>query len=192
MPFAYVLELRGMEALNVELPIAGCWVRRLVPHGDSRGVLRELFRVDWRLSPTPQQWNLVHSAPNAMRGAHIHRDHDDYLVVVAGTMVLGLHDLRADSRTFGVSTMVHLDAADMKAVFVPRGVIHAFCFVNEATYIYGLTSLWSLDDDLGCSWNDPGLGFDWPLTHPQLSERDAKAQSLADLKAQIAAREGAR
>ena len=169
-----------------ELP-AGAFVRDLVPRGDDRGVLTELYRADWGSLPVPNQWNLVRSSPNALRGVHIHQEHEDYLIVLEGTMLLGLHDLRKDQPTYGRSALVDLRGEKLQAAFVPIGVLHGFYFAEAATYVYGLTRCWTPADDLGCRWNDPDLELAWPVKKPLLSERDAKAPSLADLKKLLAA-----
>jgi dTDP-4-dehydrorhamnose 3,5-epimerase len=166
--------------------IDGVVIQDLVAHSDQRGTLTELYREDWRRSPTPLQWNLVRTAANTLRGVHVHRGHDDYLIVLDGVMHLGLHDIRPNSSTVGRSMLVELAAESRKAAFVPRGVMHGFCFVAASVYVYGLTACWTPADDLGCSWRDPELGIAWPLSDPVVSERDRHAPPLAALKARLA------
>ncbi|HET7717085.1 MAG TPA: dTDP-4-dehydrorhamnose 3,5-epimerase family protein [Bauldia sp.] len=166
--------------------IDGVFVRDLSVHADARGTLTELFREDWGGLPLPRQWNLVRTAPNTLRGVHVHRAHDDYLIVLDGSMHLGLHDLRADSPTSGRSDLILLDGTVMRAAFVPRGVMHGFCFTEPSVYVYGLTACWSPADDLGCHWSDPDLGIPWPVTEPVVSDRDRDAPSLALFKASLA------
>lgn len=167
--------------------ISGAVVRDLVPHSDARGMLFELFREDWGDFPTPRQWNLVRTQANTLRGVHVHRCHDDYLIVVSGVMFLGLHDIRANSPTRDRSALLRLGGNHLQAGFVPRGVLHGFYFPSEATYVYGLTSCWTPADDLGCRWDDPDLGIEWPTTDPIVSERDKNALGLAGLKARLSA-----
>ena len=54
--------------------------------------------------------------------------------------------------------------------------------------VYGVDFVWSPDDELGCMWNDPGLGLDWPCDNPELSERDQTAGTLETLIAEVNAR----
>jgi len=166
--------------------IDGIVIRELMPHADARGTLMELYRQDWGRFPAPLQWNLVRSAANTLRGVHVHRGHDDYLVVLDGAMHLGLHDIRPDSPTFGRSMLITLTAEAGKSAFVPRGVMHGFCFLEASVYVYGLTACWTPADDLGCSWRDPDLGIAWPVTDPVVSERDRNAPPLSTLKASLA------
>ena len=166
--------------------IDGVVVHELVAHADARGTLTELYREDWGRSPPPLQWNLVRTAANTLRGLHVHRGHDDYLIVLDGAMHLGLHDIRPKSPTTGRSMLIELTAESGKAAFVPRGVMHGFCFITASVYVYGLTACWTPADDLGCSWRDPELGITWPLSDPVVSERDRARAPLAALKASLA------
>jgi dTDP-4-dehydrorhamnose 3,5-epimerase len=170
------------------LAIEGFEIRDFKVHSDDRGELMEFFRSDWKILETPLQWNFVRSKPNALRGVHVHLDHDDYLNVIEGQMLLGLHDIRPQSSTFGMSALVQLDPLKPRAAFVPRGVMHGFYFPVPTAYIYGLTQCWTIADDLGCRWDDPELGIPWPATNPILSDRDRNAISLAELQEKLAGR----
>lgn len=171
-----------------ELPIDDARALDLQPVDDARGMLIELFRSDWNIAPVPQQWNLVRSRANTLRGVHVHLDHDDFLTVTQGRMHLGLHDIRPGSRTRGTSTLVTLEADHPIAVLVPRGVLHGFCFVEDSTYLYGLSACWSAADDLGCLWSDPGLRIAWPVRDPLVSERDRTAGNLETLERSLKSR----
>ena len=104
----------------------GVGVSRLEPHRDSRGTFTELFRSSWGLDVEPVQWNVVHSEAHVLRGVHAHHRHSDYLTVVSGRATIGLHDLRADSPTRGLGTIVELDADAPTGLTIPPGVAHGF------------------------------------------------------------------
>jgi len=132
--------------------------------------------------PRWRQWNLVTSHANTLRGVHVHLQRHDCLVVLRGSMWLGVHDLRADSPTCGQGGLVHIRPAPLQAWVIPPGVGHGFCFTEDSLYCYGLSRYWVCDsDDFACRWDDPGLGLPWPVTAPRLSPRDAAAGSLAEL-----------
>lgn len=173
--------------MGPELP-PGVALRDLKPFNDARGTLTELFRSDWEIAKPFAQWNMVATAQNTLRGVHVHRDHDDYLIILSGVMRLGLYDLRPQSPAFGKSAIVEIKGERLQAAFVPRGVMHGFYFPVATNYVYGLSSCWTPADDTGCRWDDPELGLDWGARDPLLSERDANAPSLAELRAQLAAR----
>lgn len=161
---------------------SGVALRPLTTHQDARGNLTELFRAGTSEFAVPLQWNFVRTNPNTLRGVHVHRDHDDYLIVLSGMMRVGLHDLRAASPTKGVSGLVDISGEKLQSIFVPRGVLHGFYFAGATDYVYGLTNCWTPADDLGCKWDDPALGLPWGAVAPLLSQRDANALSLGQLK----------
>ncbi len=162
-----------MADANGRLP-DGVILRPLVLHGDDRGTLRELYRADWVPEAAFRQWNLVRSTADVLRGVHVHPRHADYLHVVDGEMLLGLHDLRPEDATQRTSCFVRLTGEEPQTAYIPPGVCHGFLFPVETLYIYGLSAGWSLDEELGCRFDDPGLRLDWPIASPILSARDAR------------------
>lgn len=161
-----------------QLP-SGVAIRSLSMHADDRGVLAELYREEWAIGDRPIQWNAVRSGANVMRGMHVHVGHADYLAVIEGYMILGLHDIRRDSSTRGLSAFVDLRAGDMHAAYIPQGVVHGFFFPAPTIYVYGLSDYWTDEDEIGCLWNAPELNLPWPATQPILSARDASPTSYA-------------
>ena len=148
-------------------------VRPLDPHADDRGVFTELFRTSWGVGVEPVQWNAVRSEANVLRGVHAHVRHWDYLTVPLGHAVVGLHDLRTDSPTTGLSALVELRGDAPSGLVIPPGVAHGFYFHETSLHIYAVSHDWDPDDELGCRWDDPLLGIPWPCADPQLSSRDA-------------------
>lgn len=173
-----------MTALT-DLP-AGVGLRPLTPHADDRGVFLELHRIEWGTGIAPVQWNAVRTEAGVLRGVHCHWRHDDYLTVVDGRAVIGLCDLRPDSPTHRRATVVELDAASPRAVMIPRGVAHGFYFPVTALHVYAVSHYWSLDDELGCRWDDPGLGIPWPQREARISPRDEALPALAELERGLA------
>jgi dTDP-4-dehydrorhamnose 3,5-epimerase len=170
------------DVIGLELP-AGVRIQSLTPHADSRGVFMELFRSEWATEIAPIQWNAVRSEANVMRGVHVHTRHADYLTVVAGTMLLGLYDLRRDSPTSGMSAMITLGDDSPDAVTIPPGVCHGFYFPVPAVTIYAVSHYWDETDELGCRFDDPQLGLSWPMATPILSDRDRDAGSVDEMRA---------
>lgn len=112
---------------------------------------------------------------------HYHLHQADLWVPIAGTMELGLHDLRPDSETFGESRLFALgDPRDApRGVYIPPGVAHGFCAVTESTLLYLVDREYEGTDEHGFHPGDPMLGFTWPVVEPILSERDRDAPSMA-------------
>jgi dTDP-4-dehydrorhamnose 3,5-epimerase len=159
----------------------GVQIRSLKPHPDDRGVLTEIFRQEWTVGCDPVQWNVVHSAAAVLRGVHVHVNHSDYLVMIAGVMVLGMHDIRPESRSRGWSRMVTLEAAEPRAIIIPPGVCHGFHFPVPSTLVYAVSAYWNPRDELGCRFDCPELGLQWPNQAPRLSDRDRDAGSYAQM-----------
>jgi dTDP-4-dehydrorhamnose 3,5-epimerase len=161
---------------------AGVTLLPLTPHPDDRGVFTELYRSSWDPGVTPVQWNAVRSLGNVLRGVHVHRRHTDYLTVVSGTATIGLHDLRPGSPTEGLGTTVGLDADTPSALVIPVGVAHGFYFHVPSVHVYAVSHEFDPADELGCRWDDPGLGVSWPCTTPLISPRDRELGSFNELR----------
>ncbi len=153
----------------------GVAVHRLTPHSDNRGTFLEIFREAWDLGCRPVQWNTVSSGAGVLRGVHVHVRHVDHLVLAGGRMLLGLHDVRPWSPTFGASELLELDAGAPSAVVVPVGVAHGLYSAEPSLLVYGASHYWDPSDELACRWDTPELRLSWPTTSPTLSERDAMA-----------------
>jgi dTDP-4-dehydrorhamnose 3,5-epimerase len=163
----------------MELP-EGVKLIPLCSHADHRGAFTELFRQSWT-QVRPIQWNVVSSRKGVIRGVHVHVRHDDYLTLPVGKAAVGIRDLREGSPTEGRAAVIRLDADAPSVVVIPHGVAHGFLFLEDSLHIYAVTHYWDLADELGCRWDDPGLGISWPDKPLDLSERDANAPSLAKL-----------
>lgn len=161
----------------------GVQLRALQPHDDDRGRFTELFRDQWDLGDRPVQWNVVHSAPNVLRGVHLHRFHADCLTVASGEMRLALKDVRPDSSTRGIGCILAMSGDQPALAYIPPGVAHGFYFPVASLHIYGVSRAFDGSDEYGCRWDDTALGFDWPCKDPVLSPRDRSAGSFADMLA---------
>lgn len=159
----------------------GVIVTPLDPKPDSRGVLTEVFRAQWPTACAPVQWNVVRSRANVMRGFHVHITHADYLIALSGELLLGLRDIRPESPTWGRTDTVRLSDERTRAVTVPPGVAHGFYFAEPSMHLYAVSHYWNTADELGCRWNDPDIGIDWPATAPELSERDINAGAYSEM-----------
>jgi dTDP-4-dehydrorhamnose 3,5-epimerase len=159
----------------------GVVVRDLALHSDERGWLIEIFRKSWHDPFRPVQWNASSSEAHVLRGVHVHRLHTDYLVVLAGAMLLALHDIRPSSPSHGRSVLLPLDGNAPKAVVIPPGVAHGFYFVEPAVHIYGVDEYWEGSDEIGCRFDSPELNLRWPNLTPSLSKRDAIAGTYSEM-----------
>lgn len=160
--------------------IDGVMIKDLVAHEDHRGCLHEVYRASWTPLEPFLQWNIVTSEPGSLRGVHVHPRHADYLHVIAGRMLLGLHDLRPDDPAKRRTIMIELAGNRIQSVFIPPGVCHGFFFPVRTTYIYGLSTGWSESEEAGCRYDSPGLDMTWQVTDPILSARDETPETDYD------------
>jgi dTDP-4-dehydrorhamnose 3,5-epimerase len=173
---------RMIRLQNAHLPIEGCAVVPAKPNPDARGCLYEIYRAEWP-GPFPTvQWNACVSKAGVIRGVHVHVDYEEYYTLLAGRGLLGLHDIRRESSTFGRSVTIHWRAEDRCAIVIPRGVAHALWFAEDAVLAFGLSSYWNAElDVVGCQWDDPALGFEIPAGAKSLSERDSESGSYQEM-----------
>jgi dTDP-4-dehydrorhamnose 3,5-epimerase len=164
----------------IPLPI-GVRLMPLTTHSDSRGDLTEIIRNEWHESPPPVQWLVTRSGPNIMRGVHVHLRNWDYACVVAGEIIVGLHDLRA-TRPAVPSALVRLSGARLQALIIPPGIAHGLFSPGESTLLLGASIYYDGTDDRACRWDSPELGLDWPCTAPELSARDRDAGTYSALR----------
>ena len=172
--------MSGLLKSTPPLPI-GVSLRRLASEHRSESETTELYRRDWQMDVVPVQWNLVSTRPNTLRGVHVHTKHWDYLHVISGEMLLGLHDMRPRSPTYMLSVLQRLAGDRPSSIAIPPGVAHGFYFATPTTYCYAVSHYWNPSDELGCRWNDPMLGLAWPATEVLLSPRDADAPGYEEL-----------
>ncbi len=172
---------KSATVIPLETGIHGVILCPFATHADSRGALTEVFRRDWDFAPDSVQWNYVRSEAGVLRGVHLHVKHADYLVVLEGSAIVGLRDMRPHSPTRDKSRLLELSAENLQALIIPPGVAHGFYFPQSAAHIYSTTEYWDSADELGCQWNDPALELAWPAIPAQLSPRDAALPSYSEL-----------
>ena len=161
--------------------INGVKILNLTKYDDSRGSLFEMYRNEWITKKQPIQWNIVHSKPNVIRGFHVHPNHADYLVCASGKFTIKMRDLRTKSSTYLQFQEVTLNSENPSALVIPPGVGHGFEFTVYAHVCYGLSSYWSLAEELDCRFDDKNLDIKWSVKKPLLSDRDNKSGSYQEL-----------
>ena len=78
--------------------------------------------------------------------------------------------------------MLLIEAEEPRAVTIPPGVAHGFCFPMPSVHLYAMSHYWNATEELGCRYDDPALGLRWPIADPLLSPRDAAAGTLAQME----------
>jgi dTDP-4-dehydrorhamnose 3,5-epimerase len=152
----------------------------------------QVLEADRQPVPAFVQDNHSRSSRGVLRGLHYQLPpHPQGKLVrcVVGEIFDVAVDLRRSSATFGQWVGAHLSASNHQQLWVPVGFAHGFLTLSEhAEVIYKTTDVWSRDCECAIRWDDPGLAIGWPLedlagARPQLSEKDAAGQLLADLAA---------
>ncbi len=154
-------------------------------YNDPRGRFCESFRQEWfpERAWDALQCNRSESAANVLRGLHYHFRQIDFWQVLAGSIEVGLIDLRPRSPTFLQQEVRCLDAESGEGLFIPEGVAHGFCSLQATTLLYLVDQYYDGTDEYGVQWNDPALGVSWSCTNPLLSDRDARNPLWADIPA---------
>jgi dTDP-4-dehydrorhamnose 3,5-epimerase len=175
-----------MKIIQTDLP--GCVVIEPLVHGDARGFFYESFNAqkykNAGLDLRFVQSNVSRSAHGVLRGLHYQYPNPQgkLVNVLEGEVYDVAVDIRAGSPTFGHWAAAVLTASNKRHFWIPEGFAHGFAVLSEnATFCYQCTTLYDHAADASIRWNDGAIAVDWPLSDPQLSEKDRHAPFLADI-----------
>jgi dTDP-4-dehydrorhamnose 3,5-epimerase len=91
-------------------------------------------------------------------------------------------DIRKNSPTFGLWEGFELSASNFQILFVPAGFAHGFATVEPETEVqYKVDKFYSPAHDRGIRWDDPQINIKWPVSNPQLSEKDSRLPLLSEI-----------
>ena len=103
------------------------------PHG-ILSVLVSQGRID---APNAKEIGEVYlvSVPrsNTTRASHKHKHLDEFFVIIEGSAKFFLLDDRKDSSTYGKKELFTLNSETGNALFIPRGIYHAFVTLTDNT-----------------------------------------------------------
>jgi dTDP-4-dehydrorhamnose 3,5-epimerase len=106
--------------------LAGVTVHRARTHVDDRGSLVEMIDPRWDSVTSPLTYAYSWTVrPGHAKGWAIHRGHDDRYFLVSGEIEVVLFDVRRDSATYGVVSVVPMSHYERGLVTIPRLVWHA-------------------------------------------------------------------
>ena len=158
--------------------------------GDERGFFLETFQAEryTKLAgitlPFVQD-NHSRSSKGVLRGLHFQKTKPQgkLVRVVKGEVFDVAVDIRQGSPTFGQWEAVILSEENKTQFWVPPGFAHGFIVLsNSADFEYKCTDYYDSSDEGSVLWNDPDLDIPWPIVTPILSNKDANANRLVDLK----------
>lgn len=168
--------------------LAGCREVRFHVHRDARGLFVKTYHeatfrslglcTDWR------EEFISTSSRGVIRGMHFQvppMQHAKLVICLAGRALDVVLDLRAGSSTYGQCAAVELSADRANAMYVPEGFAHGFQALEDgSSLLYKVSSMHSPPHDLGLRWDS--IGFDWPLSSPIVSPRDAAFGGLSEFQ----------
>ena len=153
---------------------------------DSRGFFMETFREDqFKAHGLPYHFvqdNHSRSAKGVVRGLHFQWEPPmgKLMRVTQGSAFLVAVDIRKGSPTLGKWVGIEASAENRREVWAPAGFARGFCVLSDSAEIqYKCTGAYSNKGESGILWNDPAIGIEWPVLNAELSEKDKKAQTLA-------------
>jgi dTDP-4-dehydrorhamnose 3,5-epimerase len=177
-----------MKVVQTSLP--GAVVIEPQVFGDPRGFFYESYNqakyVAAGITASFVQSNVSRSSKGVLRGLHYQwpNPQGKLVSVLEGEVYDVAVDIRRGSPTFGQWAGVMLTADNHRHFWIPEGFAHGFCVLSDyATFTYQCTALYDAKADASIRWDDASLGIDWPISEPQLSEKDLKAPLLADVAA---------
>ena len=175
-----------MEVFDTELP--GVLVLEPKVFGDARGFFLETWnRVHYEQAGIQAEFvqdNLSFSGKGTLRGLHFQNPNAQgkLVQVIQGEVYDVAVDIRQGSPTFGKWVGITLSAENRRQVFIPAGFAHGFCVTSDhALFSYKCTDFYNPKAEVSIIWNDPDIGIDWPVTEPELSEKDRLANRLSQL-----------
>jgi len=101
--------------------------------------------------------------------------------VTRGRAFLVAADVRPGSPTAGKWFGTEVSAENRKQVWAPEGFARGFCALTDGVEVqYKCTGVYNSKAESAVRWDDPDLGIDWPVREVIVSEKDRKAQTLAE------------
>ena len=171
---------------RIETEIPDLVLLEATAHGDQRGFLVETFRENaWREHGVETRFvqdNHSRSARGILRGLHFQPGQAKLVRCPRGAVWDVAVDIRRDSPTYRRWEGIELSDENHRQLFVPSGFAHGFCVLSEeADVAYKLSSYYDSETEAGIHWDDPDLAVGWPIQHPELSDRDKLAPTLAEI-----------
>jgi dTDP-4-dehydrorhamnose 3,5-epimerase len=118
-------------------------------------------------------WN---ARKGTVRGLHYQLPPSSEVKLVrctAGALVDVIVDLRPDSPTYLQHAAVELTAGNRLALYIPAMFAHGFQALEDGTEVfYQMSEFYAPKLAKGIRYDDPKLGFKWPLPVTAISDQD--------------------
>jgi dTDP-4-dehydrorhamnose 3,5-epimerase len=157
--------------------------------GDHRGFFMETYHCnrykEAGIAIAFVQDNHSRSSKGVLRGLHFQKTKPQgkLVRVVRGEVFDVAVDIRKGSVTFGQWEGVILSEENKRQFYVPPGFAHGFVTLSDtADFEYKCTDYYDPSDEGSIRWDDPEIGIEWPVTLPQLSDKDKTAPLFKEFK----------
>ena len=176
---------RALNVIPTSLP--GVLIVEPRVFSDDRGFFLETYNAArFREAGLPEHFvqdNHSRSKQGVLRGLHYQEPNPQGKLVrcTRGAIWDVAVDIRTGSPAFGQWVGVELTPSNFRMLWVPPGVAHGFCALEDETEVrYKVTALYDGKADRSILWNDPRIGIEWPVREPLLAPKDAGAPRLED------------
>jgi dTDP-4-dehydrorhamnose 3,5-epimerase len=160
--------------------------------GDNRGYFLETFNAERYQKAIAfkefVQDNFSFSQKGVVRGLHLQNpiQQGKLVMVLSGKVLDAAVDVRVGSPTFGKFECFILDDSSHRQLWIPRGFAHGFAVLSaEAKLMYKCDAPYNRESEICIRWNDPEIAIDWGIEDPVLSDKDAAAPLLGELKPRL-------
>jgi dTDP-4-dehydrorhamnose 3,5-epimerase len=157
--------------------------------GDPRGYFFESWHgqkyAEQGLTASFVQDNQSRSHKGVLRGLHyqLQQPQGKLVSVLSGSVFDVVVDIRLGSPTFGQWVGLELSAENHHQLYIPPGFAHGFCVLSAvADFFYKCTDYYAPEHEHGILWNDPDIGIRWPGNEFNVSDKDSKNRTLAELR----------
>jgi dTDP-4-dehydrorhamnose 3,5-epimerase len=134
------------------------------------------------------QDNHSKSSKGTIRGLHFQKAFPQGKLIraIRGEVLDVILDIRKGSPAYKKWISVLISEENKKQVWIPGGLAHGFSVLSEtAEFCYKVDEYYHPEDEGGIRWNDPGLGIDWDVSSPKLSEKDQALPLFGDVEDQL-------
>ena len=154
---------------------------------DARGYFARSFCVDefraHGLDPAIAQCNIsFNRSAGTLRGLHYQSSpHEEAKLVrcTHGAIFDVVVDLRPESASYLHWYGVELTNENYRMLFIPKGFAHGYqTLTDNSEVFYQMSTFYNAQNARGVRWDDPGIGINWPLPNPILSEKDRRYQLI--------------
>jgi dTDP-4-dehydrorhamnose 3,5-epimerase len=175
-----------MEVIETSLP--GVLLIRPRVFRDGRGTFQETWHGERYheagITASFVQDNAAASGRGVLRGLHYQfpEPQGKLVMVLHGSVLDVVVDIRRDSPTFGCWLGEELSAETGHQLWIPEGFAHGYLALSEtAIFSYKCTRPYNPAGDAAIRYDDPDIGIDWGIADPILSPRDLAAPLLRDI-----------